>query len=246
MTQMQTVLIIEPDPSIRGAMADVAHEAGYRCLEAGDGDEGLRLFGHARMAHVFVDVLAPGTDGLEVIRSLRALANGGGEAGRVTVTALMGESSFGDLGLLRVARLMGADHTVTKFPPLGHTLVTLGRILAGEGTRLVEKRMHRRYARSLTGMVHWYHEAVSSTVECTVLNLSLGGALLRTRCDGRAVPQPGADRFELVLRDEDGYDEVFPCEPRRLEHDGEHVFIGTAFSTLHARQKKTLRTCLAA
>jgi len=65
------VLVVEDDPAIRrGVMAALAF-AGYEVLEAGDGPRGLALAEAAEVDLVLLDVVLPGTDGLEILRRVR-------------------------------------------------------------------------------------------------------------------------------------------------------------------------------
>ena len=65
------VLVVEDDPAIRrGVMAALAF-AGYEVLEAGDGPRGLALAETAEVDLVLLDVVLPGTDGLEILRRVR-------------------------------------------------------------------------------------------------------------------------------------------------------------------------------
>ncbi len=58
-----TILVVEDEPAVREIAVAILTEAGYRVLEAADGDEGLRVFGaHAtEVTLLLTDVIMPGS-----------------------------------------------------------------------------------------------------------------------------------------------------------------------------------------
>jgi CheY-like chemotaxis protein len=71
---VETVLLAEDDPSVRGLAARVLRRAGYAVLEAAGGDEAVRLAeGHAGSVHLLVtDVVMPGLGGRPLAEKLLA------------------------------------------------------------------------------------------------------------------------------------------------------------------------------
>jgi DNA-binding response OmpR family regulator len=68
----ERILLVEDDVGIRRATAMSLEAEGYRVLEAGDGDEGLRCMGAESPDVVILDVMLPGeADGFEVCREIR-------------------------------------------------------------------------------------------------------------------------------------------------------------------------------
>jgi len=65
------VLVVEDDPAIRRGVVAALAFAGYDVLEAGDGPRGLALEEAAEVDLVLLDVVLPGTDGLEILRRVR-------------------------------------------------------------------------------------------------------------------------------------------------------------------------------
>ena len=65
------VLVVEDDPAIRRGVVAALAFAGYDVLEAGDGPRGLALAETAEVDLVLLDVVLPGTDGLEILRRVR-------------------------------------------------------------------------------------------------------------------------------------------------------------------------------
>lgn len=66
------ILVVDDEASVRKLVSSYLQKEGYEVLEASDGDEGLRLARKQRPDLVVLDLMLPGTDGLEVCRILRA------------------------------------------------------------------------------------------------------------------------------------------------------------------------------
>jgi CheY-like chemotaxis protein len=68
-----TVLILDDEKAIRDAVRWTLEDAGYAVLEASDGDEGLHLLrASEEPLIVLLDLMMPGTSGLEVLHALEA------------------------------------------------------------------------------------------------------------------------------------------------------------------------------
>ena len=65
------LLVVEDDAAIRRGVVAALTFAGYEVLEAGDGPRGLALAETAEVDLVLLDVVLPGTDGLEILRRVR-------------------------------------------------------------------------------------------------------------------------------------------------------------------------------
>ncbi len=66
-----TVLIIDDEPGILVAVADVLTDEGFTTLAATSANEGLDLYKQKRPDVVFLDIWLPDRDGLEVLQALR-------------------------------------------------------------------------------------------------------------------------------------------------------------------------------
>jgi len=69
---MPNVLVIDDDPGIRDLLKEYLDARGFVTATAPDGPEGLRAAEAGRHDLVVLDVMLPGMDGLEVLRTLRA------------------------------------------------------------------------------------------------------------------------------------------------------------------------------
>ncbi len=68
---METILVVEDDPSIRLGLSRNLSFEGFRVVVASDGQEGLEAAFRERPDLVLVDVMLPGASGLEICRALR-------------------------------------------------------------------------------------------------------------------------------------------------------------------------------
>lgn len=66
------VLVIDDSATYRQRFKEVVEPRGYRVLQAGSGEEGLRLAAEALPKAIIVDGIMPGLDGLTVVRRLRS------------------------------------------------------------------------------------------------------------------------------------------------------------------------------
>jgi DNA-binding response OmpR family regulator len=101
---MTTVLVVDDEPIVREVVVSYLRREGYATLEAGDGDEARRLFERGDSSLVVLDVMLPGTDGLELCRWIRARSD-------LPVIMLTARGDEAD----RIVGLeLGADDYVTK------------------------------------------------------------------------------------------------------------------------------------
>jgi len=69
---MSLVLIVEDNDKNLKLVRDVLQAKGYRTIEAGTGEDGVRLAGEHRPDLVLMDIQLPGINGIEALRRLRA------------------------------------------------------------------------------------------------------------------------------------------------------------------------------
>ena len=101
---MPTVLVVDDEPIVRDVVVRYLQSAGYRTLEAADGERARALVEEERPALVVLDVMLPGIDGLELCRWIRATS----DLPVIMLTA-RGEEADRIVGLE-----LGADDYVTK------------------------------------------------------------------------------------------------------------------------------------
>jgi DNA-binding response OmpR family regulator len=108
MTALGTIVVVEDDPNIADLLDMYLRQAGFRVLQAADGERGLEIIGREQPRLVLLDIGLPGAvDGLEVCRRVRAAPATAG----LPVIVLTARDSEID----RVVGLeLGADDYVTK------------------------------------------------------------------------------------------------------------------------------------
>lgn len=70
-----TVLVVDDDPGFRALVVDILAPAGYRLLQAADGEQALLALSRERVDLVLTDQRMPGLDGIELVRRTRAAAD---------------------------------------------------------------------------------------------------------------------------------------------------------------------------
>jgi len=102
-----TILVIEDDPDIRELVSYNLGKEGYTVVGVETGEQGLSLLATANPDLIVLDIMLPGADGLEVLRTLKRSA----ATERIPVIMTTAKSEDSDI----VAGLeLGADDYVTK------------------------------------------------------------------------------------------------------------------------------------
>ena len=104
MTSMATVLVVDDEPIVREVVVRYLAREGHRTLEAADGEAARAEIERSEPDLVVLDVMLPGTDGLELCRWIRSNS----ELPVIMLTA-RGEEADRIVGLE-----LGADDYVTK------------------------------------------------------------------------------------------------------------------------------------
>src|SRR6187401_3703269 len=101
---MATVLVVDDEPTIREIVVGYLDREGYKTLEAADGNRARELLEADTPDLVVLDIMLPGTDGLELCRWIRSRS-------RLPVILLTARGEEAD----RIVGLeLGADDYVTK------------------------------------------------------------------------------------------------------------------------------------
>ncbi|MBI4091227.1 response regulator [candidate division WWE3 bacterium] len=67
----KTVLLIEDEEHIRIVYAEVLRDAGFKVIEAADGNSGLRRGLADEWDVMLLDIMLPGEDGLQILKSVK-------------------------------------------------------------------------------------------------------------------------------------------------------------------------------
>lgn len=70
---LNTILVIDDDPAVRGAFKLILEDDGYVVREAENGREGIEMVLQERPDLIFLDLRMPGLDGVETLRRLKAI-----------------------------------------------------------------------------------------------------------------------------------------------------------------------------
>ena len=101
---VSTVLVVDDEPSVRDVVVRYLRQAGYRTLEAGDGNDARDLLELEMPSLIVLDLMLPGMDGLALCRWIRERS----ELPVIMITALGEETD-------RLAGLeLGADDYLAK------------------------------------------------------------------------------------------------------------------------------------
>jgi len=103
---MANILVIDDDEDVRGLIRLFLEPDGHTILEAGNGEDGLRLHTQHPAEIIISDIFMPGKDGLQVIRTL---AKSG-----VRIIAISGGMKFDNADFLNLARKLGASQALYK------------------------------------------------------------------------------------------------------------------------------------
>ena len=101
---MSTILVVDDEPIVRDVVVRYLRRDGFATLEAGTGEEAWTVLERETPALVVLDVMLPGTDGLELCRRIRASSD-------LPIVLLTARGDEAD----RIVGLeLGADDYVTK------------------------------------------------------------------------------------------------------------------------------------
>ena len=103
------LLVIDDEPLVRDVIAEALRLEGHDVVVAGSGEEGLRVIAQNPPDAVFLDIVMPGMDGIQVLRAIRA------SHPRLAVIILSGWMSEGQL---EEARRLGVTEVISKPVPL--------------------------------------------------------------------------------------------------------------------------------
>jgi CheY-like chemotaxis protein len=72
---VKRVLVVDDEPALRGAFAEILEDAGYAVLTAADGQAALERAETEKPDLVLMDVMMPGLDGQRTSQAIRARAD---------------------------------------------------------------------------------------------------------------------------------------------------------------------------
>ena len=113
------ILVIDDHPEVALLMAEALESEGHEAVIAGSGEEGLQAIDQSPPDAVFLDVVMPGIDGIEVLRRIRA------KRPHLPVILVSGTVSATQIA---TARELGVTDVLRKPAPLNHFAEALARV----------------------------------------------------------------------------------------------------------------------
>jgi CheY-like chemotaxis protein len=102
------ILVTDDDERLRDATSDILQQEGYDVAVARDGNELMRAYREQTADLVLCDLFMPGKDGLELIGELLK------SFPQARIIAMSGGGDKGMLGVLQIARHLGAREILAK------------------------------------------------------------------------------------------------------------------------------------
>ncbi len=105
---MATILVIDDEEMVRATLRLALEDAGHRVLEAGNGEEGLRLLEANSIDLTITDIIMPEKEGIETIIEIRR------RRPEAKIIAISGGGRSQSIDFLRIAERLGAVHSLAK------------------------------------------------------------------------------------------------------------------------------------
>jgi DNA-binding response OmpR family regulator len=119
-----SILVIEDDLNFLDFICELLAASGFNVIRASSGDEGLGIFHEQNPDLVITDIVMPGTDGLDVITSIKE------SDPRTPVVAMAGlQNKPHKQSFLSLAVIKGADAVLAKPFNMDELRKTLSRLL---------------------------------------------------------------------------------------------------------------------
>ena len=113
------ILLVEDDFALREMLRQVLRSVGYTLFEAANGRVALKYLSEQQARVIVTDIFMPETDGLELLTLLRKMLP------RPPIIAMSGSMSEDHEVFLKIARHLGAKHTLIKPFPLKDLLAAV-------------------------------------------------------------------------------------------------------------------------
>ncbi len=120
---MARILVVDDDTEIRELLRQFLDRAGYEVLVASDGNAALNIHRATPVDLMITDIVMPEREGLETIMEIRH------HSPSVKIIAISGGGRVGANEYLNVARVLGAQKTLSKPFELGELLSTIRDLL---------------------------------------------------------------------------------------------------------------------
>src|SRR5213080_5555323 len=132
------VLIVDDDRQVRDVLRQIFLAAGYKCVLAKDGDEGLQVFKAGRPPLVVTDLKMPGITGIELLQQVRAVDDD------VAVIVLTGAA---DVKTAIASLKLGARDVIMKPVNMDELLIATERALERRQLLIDRREYHKNLER---------------------------------------------------------------------------------------------------
>jgi DNA-binding response OmpR family regulator len=102
------ILVIDDDDQVRRMATKVLSADGHEVIAAADGLQGVARCRADKPALVITDIIMPEQEGIETILTIRR------EWPEIKIIAISGGGTLGEIEVLRMARILGADDVLPK------------------------------------------------------------------------------------------------------------------------------------
>ncbi len=130
MSNKSIVLVVDDQPGIRRLLMEVLTEEGYVVYTAANGYEGMQKAKDLNPALILMDMKMPGMDGIETLRELKNI----NQSDRVIMM-----TAYGELGLVNIAKELGAYAYVTKPFDIIELCTMIGQVIAEKNSTCESK-----------------------------------------------------------------------------------------------------------
>ena len=140
---MATILIIDDDDALRESLAETLIDLGHRSVQAATGRAALDIAAREQIDAVLLDLRMPGTEGLEILRRLRADRIGAPPVAILTAYA----TSANTIEAMRLgafdhlAKPIGRDDLIALISRMLRSRIVSDAVLGGDACR--RQRPHR-------------------------------------------------------------------------------------------------------
>src|SRR5437762_14020611 len=135
------VLIVDDDRQVRDVLRQIFLAAGYKCVPANDGREGVEVFKAGRPPLVVTDLKMPGITGIELLQQVRAVDDD------VAVIVLTGAA---DVKTAIASLKLGAHDFIMKPVNMDELLIATERALERRQL-LIERREYYALLEKIRG-----------------------------------------------------------------------------------------------
>jgi DNA-binding response OmpR family regulator len=105
---LASILVVDDDGPLRAALMRALRSAGHSVDEAANGTHALAVIEAEAPDVLLTDIIMANGDGIELINAVRRNHSG------VRVIAMSGRGSMGQVELLKLAQMLGADGVISK------------------------------------------------------------------------------------------------------------------------------------